>query len=709
VVGGFWWGCSRGSYDQGGIFTTQDAGLTWTRRLTGYVTEIARDPSNPDVLWAGVSSGLWGGGNGGVFKSADAGVTWSQQTVSGLPSGETGRVEVAVAPSNPNVVYALFETVNGGNPQFWRTTDGGATWRMMSTDSGDCNGQCWYDMVVKVHSSNSDIVYRGTVRIFKSDNGGATWRDLSGSWSSYQKVHQDTHALLVDPQDGGTVYVGCDGGIWKTADGGASFQNLNANLNLTQFYDVGIHPTDDGILVGGSQDNSSLARTGSDTWDLMLVTGDGFVSMIDPSDPQVVYTASYAYPWDDTAMPTVFRATDGPLGDYWLITDYGCGITPGDRIAWVTPYALDPHAPSTLFLGTHRMYRSADRGTHWTHVGPADMAGGNDAILSLTVSRTDGRYVYAGTTSGRVWRTADGGTTWSELSGRIPFTREVNDVEADPSDPSRAFIVLSGFGTAHFYAYDGSGWEAMGTGLPDVPANTVVAVTSSVILVGTDVGVYRSTDGGATFTPWNGGMPLGAVVMDLEFNPRTQTVTAGTYGRGAWQARVPDCVLSCSATGPTNALVSAQAQFSSTASMEGCTGTPTYAWDFGDGASSSEQNPGHAYAAVGRYTWTCTVSLEGQTCVQTGEVSVTLTPPPSVTSMRKLGSPFRIKVAGAYFQSGVKVQINGSEWAQVTRKSESTLVLGGGSSLKAAVPKGTPTVFTFTNPDGGRTELSWQW
>ncbi|HPA26549.1 MAG TPA: PKD domain-containing protein [Acidobacteriota bacterium] len=709
VIGGFWWGCSRGAYGEGGIFTTDDAGLSWTKRLAGRVTQIARDPYNPDILWAGLSSGLWNESSGGVFRSGDGGITWDPVTASGLPEGSTGRVEVAIAPSNPNVIYALFESIDGGYPQFWRTSDGGASWTLMSNKDADCNGQCWYDMALQVHNTNPDIVYRGTVRIFKTENGGSTWKDLSGYWGPSQKVHQDTHALLMDPEDPNTIYVGCDGGIWKTVDGGTSFINLNSNLCLTQFYDVGIHPEDDGIIVGGSQDNSSLARVSSDTWDLMEVTGDGFVSLINPQNPKVVYTASYAYPWDDTQMPTIFRSQNGPTGEYYLITDYGCGIIEGDRQSWVTPYTLDPRNPSILLLGTYRMYRSTDGGDNWTRVGPDDMCGGDDYIISIAYSRTDSRWAYVGTTNGRVWRTSDGGDNWTEISSGLP-RRQVNDVEPDASDPSRAYAAVSGFGTAHLYALIGEDWEPASEGLPDVPTNAVLSVTSSDIIVGTDVGVFRSSDGAQTFAPWTNGIPLGSVVMDLEFNPRTQTITAGTYGRGAWQAQLPTCVLSCAAQGPSSALVNETVSFTASASGQACTGTATYSWDFGDGsASSTEQNPSHAYTSAGSFSWTCTATIEGSQCTQSGSVVVTATPPPTVSSLAKLSGPFRIKITGTNFQSGVKVKINGSEWVQTIRKTDQKLILKGGSALKSAVPKGVQTTFTIINPDGGTCDINWNW
>jgi hypothetical protein len=166
VTGGQWRGCSAGSQQVGGLYTTVDGGLTWVRRLADTaIYEIARDPAVLDVLWAGT--------NRGVYKSVDNGVSWTLQTSSGLPHGNVGRTELAIAPSNGNVVYAIL-----GGASLWRTTNGGATWTQMATGFDACDGQCWYNMVLRVHRTNPNIVYRGTIHIFKSVDAGATWTDL---------------------------------------------------------------------------------------------------------------------------------------------------------------------------------------------------------------------------------------------------------------------------------------------------------------------------------------------------------------------------------------------------------------------------------------------------------------------------------------------------------------------------------------------------
>jgi len=523
VTGGRIRGCDTGSAQNGGIYTTNDGGLTWTKRLDNrQIYEIAQDPAVLDVWWAGTSEG--------VFKSVDNGVTWTLQAASGLPSGNPGRTEIAIAPSDGETVYALFS----GGPSLWRTTNGGASWSQMSSGSDACDGQCGYNMVVRVHDSDPDIVYRGTVHVFKSLDGGASWTDLSNNWGSSQKVHQDTHHLLMHPTDPDTFYVGCDGGVWKSADGGASFLDRNGNLNLTQFYAVDVQAGDTETICGGAQDNSSLARTASDTWDLQAVTGDGFVCHFDPQDPSYAYITSYP----SGGYPNVWRSTTGPFGSFSDITGAGSGIVGGDRSNWVTPYLLDPVHPSTLYLGTQRVYRSDDHGSSWYQVGPDDMTAGSGSLLSLAINRSYPDYLYAGSESGRLWRSENGGAGWTDIGTGLP-ARSINDVASDPTDPDRAFAVVGGFNTDHVWEWTkAAGWVARAAGLPNVPTNTVLMLTGDDILVGADTGIFRSHDGGLSWQPYMDGLPEGLVVTDLKYDQQQNVVTAGTYGRGAWQVSV---------------------------------------------------------------------------------------------------------------------------------------------------------------------------
>ncbi len=523
VVGGRIRGCEDGVSSAGGIFTTTDGGQGWSERLGGQeVHEIAQDPTLLDTYWAATSQG--------VFKSTNNGVGWTLQTASGLPNGNVGRTEIAIAPSDGQTVYALFDA--GGN-SFWRTMNGGASWTQMSSGSDACDGQCWYNMVIRVDPTQPNTIYRGTIRLFRSDDGGSSWTALTTTWGSSQKVHQDTHHLLMHPTTPGKFYVGSDGGIWKSENGGSSFTNLSGNLNVTQFYAVGTGASDpEAVICGGAQDNSSLVRTTSDVWDLQFASGDGFVCHINSQDPNRAYVTSYP----DSGFPSIYRSTSGLFGPFSEIT-FGHGIVAGERSNWVTPYLLDPASPNILYLGTQRVYRSTNHGTQWTPQQPSDMTGGSGSLVTLEINRNFPANLYAGSESGRVWRTENSGTTWTNITSNLPV-RSVNDIAADPTNPDRAFAVLGGFNTNHLWEWnEGAGWTARGSGLPNVPANAILMLDTDDLILGNDVGVFRSVDGGVTFTPYMAGLPQGLVVTDLKLD-LPDLVTAGTYGRGAWQVRV---------------------------------------------------------------------------------------------------------------------------------------------------------------------------
>jgi hypothetical protein len=521
VTGGRIRGCGSGGVN-GALFTSDDAGATWTKRLDNLqIHEIQRDPTIPDTLWAATQQG--------VYKSLDNGLTWSLQDRGQFPSSNTGRTELAIAPGDGNTVYVLFESQG-----LWVTTNGGQKWAQKSIGGQACDGQCSYNMVLRVDPTDPDIVVRGTVHVFRSTDGGQFWADLSNNWGSAQKVHQDTHVLLFDPGHPGTFYVGSDGGLWKTSDNGATFGNKNGNLNVTQFYAVGVHPTDPDTICGGAQDNSSLARnTASDRWELQWATGDGFVCQFDSVDPNYAYVTSYP----NGGFPSVYRSTTGPFGSFFEVTNSGHGFLSG-RANWVTPYLLDPQSPNVIYLGTERMYRSIDHGSSWTPIGPVNLTGPAGTIQALGINPTTPAVLFAGTTNGRVWRTLDGGDNWSEITSGLP-SRTINDVAADPENPDRAFAVVGGFGTAHVWEWTAAGgWVPRDVGLPDVPANTVLMRSSRNIFVGTDVGMFRSIDHGATFEPYMEGLPQGLVVTDLRYDAALDMLTAGTYGRGAWQVTV---------------------------------------------------------------------------------------------------------------------------------------------------------------------------
>jgi PKD repeat protein len=421
------------------------------------------------------------------------------------------------------------------------------------------------------------------------------------------------------PTDPNTIFVGTDGGLWKTTNAGSSYTNLNGNMNMTMFYDVATHPTLDTVMLGGSQDNSSEAYTVNPLWDVVEVTGDGFVNAINRSNTSYCYVASYP-----SGGPSVYRITGGVNGNYNVVTG-----AIGDNASWVTPYMLDPVTPDTIYLGTTRIWRSTNRGTSWTSIS-STLGGGT--MVSLAVGKNDNSVINAGAGSSRVFRSTDTGGSWVDVRGNLPGSHTVNDIEVDPADPLHVYLAISGTTDPNVWysAAGGTTWTSATNGLPGVTANSVLVVPGPYrIYVGTDIGVFRSDAGDAgPYLPDMAGMALGVAVTDLEHNPTTGTLTAGTWGRGAWQSFATCAPPAADFTGsPTSGTPPLSVTFT-----DQSTNAPTsWAWDFGDGGTSTSQNPTHVYGAVGTYTVSLTASNScgADTETKVGYVTVSTCPLPS--------------------------------------------------------------------------------
>ncbi len=478
----------------------------------------------------------------GVYRSTDSGKTWGRLQ-NGIPYGASvGRIRLAIAPSDSRTLYALVEASGGAS--LYKTVDGGSSWNVQNT--GACEGQCWYDLCLAVHPTQPAELLVGSIRFARSTDSGTTLQYLVDGWGSTQAVHQDTHVLVYSKTDPKRFWVAGDGGLWRSDDAGTTFVNLNGNLNITQLYDIAVHPSNPAVVFGGAQDNSSMRRAASPLWDVTEVTGDGFMNIVDPADPAVVFQTSY--PWD--GLPSLCKSnTGGDPGSFsWL---WNQGLVQNEPYPWVTPLAVhDPGATTdtAIFLGSNFVYRSFTSEPwyqfEWTKISPSLTGSSSRAVSVITPVEDSGRLMlYAGTSNGRIWRCDDAlatSPTWTDVTGNYPVGDEVTDLAADPSDPLRVFATRGEFGLSRLYrsTVGGTTWEAVGSGLPDAPANAVAVdpLRPERVFVGSDVGVFLSEDGGGSFVAAMTGLPLGAVVTDLEIDASPHVLTAGTYGRGAWQA-----------------------------------------------------------------------------------------------------------------------------------------------------------------------------
>lgn len=531
-----------------GIFRSNNGGASWTALLTCQdclgASDLVLDPQNPDTLYAAFVGY-------GIFKTTNGGAQWAQLT-NGLPPSNYLRIELALAPSNPNVLYAgyhyrLPDQYDGA--LVFKTTNSGATWTQVRAPNY-CTGQCWYDNIIAVHPANPDMVYFGgsanyewqPVRrikevVIRTTDGGATWQDMSPNTSADTSLHPDMHAIAFDPQNPNIIWIGNDGGVWRSTNGGGSWTNRNTNLATLQFTGIAVHPTNPQIVFGGMQDNNKAKTTGALAWDALDV-GDGGFAAIDPFNPQYFYGSRYGISFQRND-----QGGSAPLEDWPMKVD---GIDRQDRALFYAPFALDPARQGVIFYGTHRLYRSANRGDTWTPIS-GDLSKGQGSVSAIGVAASAGGTVYVGTSDGNVQVTTNDGGGWTNVTRPPLPNRWVSDIAVVHDNAQAAYVVFNGFNThtpdaaGHVFKTTDRGgtWRDISANLPDVPVLSIVLDpdAAGTIFIGTDVGVFRSTDDGGSWQPFGVGLPHVAVV-DLAFNPTADVLYAGTHGRSVWRVQV---------------------------------------------------------------------------------------------------------------------------------------------------------------------------
>ncbi|HXT21798.1 MAG TPA: hypothetical protein VN923_13690, partial [Thermoanaerobaculia bacterium] len=550
------------------------------------------DPADPNVLLAtdaGVAAGS------GVFRSTNAlaatptftqtltvaaGVRL-QLAISG--AGVTATVYAATSEASTNVACPAASRFG----RLRKSTDGGQTFpTIMAAAEGYCAGQCVYDMPIGVSATDPNLVYiggnaRGTCSdvLKRSTNGGTTFtQDDNG-------LHADSHAIVFDMlTTPPTVFFATDGGIFKRQDAAAGSPWINLNttgLGTIQFVSVAVHPTDQNLTIGGTQDNGTEAQfPTSGTW-VSAESGDGGFAIIDQSS--VAPGSAGAPPNVDVVMyHTFFNQRNNFFGfdrtmntvclaskDSWEWrgttfandptpscdgTDFSLqnGMNVADFVAFYAPMATGPGTPNTLYFGSDKLYRSTNRGDTMTAVSAALQAipGAFSPITAIGISPQNDNVRIAGVREGHVFST----TTGAALAG-ANFTppanpngsttnRQIGDAVIDPLNVNTAYVTLSYFApagqgiwkTTNLNAGGAATWTASGNGIPSIPINALVVspIDSNFLWAGTDIGVYASTDGGANWAPFGTGLPRVAV-FDLALQPTSRILRAATHGRGMWE------------------------------------------------------------------------------------------------------------------------------------------------------------------------------
>ena len=559
-------GLAYGDTEDRGVYKTTDGGKTWRKVLyrnnRSGAADLVIDPVNPNKLFAAMwEYRRWpwffksGGDGSGLFVSHDAGETWTQRTSKdGLPEGQLGRIGLAIAPSHPNVVYALVE--NKEKNALYRSDDGGVKWTRIS-DADDIGNRPFYYSEIYVDPFRENTVYSLWTLVTKSEDGGRSWKTIA----PYSDIHPDHHALWLSPTTPGYVIEGNDGGLNISRDGGESWRFIE-NLPLAQFYHINVDNQLPYNVYGGMQDNGSWkgpayhlkGAIGNSDW-TELYFGDGFDVLPHPSDPAVVYA----------------MAQEGSLARVNVSNGIKTYIKPAHpdgktlRWHWNSPIAADPFNPDGVYYGSQHVHYSQDRGASWAIVSP-DLTSNNPekqkflesggltfdvtgaemhtCLLAIAPSSLQKGLIWTGSDDGYVQLTRDGGSTWTRCSIKgLPEGAWVPQVRASTVNAAEAWVVVNNyrqgdFNPYLFYTKDfGKTWtNLLASNRPEGMGHCLSVLQDpkqpSLIYLGTETGLFVSANSGKTWQRW-AGLPV-MPVQDLAIQEREGDLILGTFGRAAW-------------------------------------------------------------------------------------------------------------------------------------------------------------------------------
>jgi hypothetical protein len=518
-------------------------------RLTGLagnidaaVRDIAIDPTNPNILVAGVVSSTVGG----IHRSADAlsaAPTFTQVfAYTGTSSSELNTELAAVHPAGAEdaIFYAASGNLGG---RVLRSTNGGLTWEQR-IDNDFCSPQCFYDIAIAVDPGNPDRVYLGgspnAVAEF-STNGGTTFQEGGGG------VHVDTHALTVSPSNPAIVYLGTDGGIYRSTNSGASYAELNTpQYSASQFTGLAVHPTDPNFTIGGTQDNgTNYLNPAAAAWN-RVDGADGGNAIIDTNAPDTTNVRMYHTRQNQLNSLIGYRTRGTTTAAY---TSRGCpngttpnnGINCGDTaVLFYAPFEAGPGNPNTIYYATDRVYRSTDTGVTHTVVSQAPITSGV-AVSSIGISPQDDNIRIFGLRTGGLFGTMNGSSTLVDLdpAGTVP-SGFISRTVIDPNNSTTAYVTIANYAINNVYKTTNLNaspptWTNIAGTLPRIPVSAFIVdpASSNILYVGTDIGVYVSPDGGTTWNAFGTGFPRVAV-FDVA-KTAGNMIRIATHGRGMWQ------------------------------------------------------------------------------------------------------------------------------------------------------------------------------
>ena len=556
VLGALW-----GDSEERGVYKSSDGGATWEQLLyvdakTG-CADLAMDPTNPNVLYAS----MWefrrtgwsfesGGDKSALYKSTDGGKTWNK-IHNGFPEGKLGRLAIAVAPSNPNVLYTVIEAEKDERKGLYRSNDAGASWEQLNNDFGITVRPFYFSRIV-VDPKNEDVVVKGGLSGSISRDGGKTFKNLGN-------MHSDIHDIVFNIKDSDIMYVGTDGGVYRTWDGGTTMEIVE-NLPLSQFYQVSVDDAEPYNVYGGLQDNGSWwgpssSPNGVEARDWNSIgAGDGFRVLKHPTKP-IIYSEMQGAEsvWRiDTERELTKTIQPLPVSEDQKL-----------RWNWNAPMAISAHQPDRFYMGSQYLHKSEDMGDTWEIISPdlttndpakqnqedsgglsMDNSGAENhtTIFTIAESTLDENVIWVGTDDGNVQVTQDGGKTWTNTVANIPGLPKNTwcyHIEASVFDKGTAYAVFDGHTMNDMtpYAFKTTDFGKTWT---NIISDDVVGFARNIqedyenpdlLFLGTEFGLYITMDGGKNWKKFTNNMPAVAVHF-IELHKRTNDLIMGTHGRG---------------------------------------------------------------------------------------------------------------------------------------------------------------------------------
>ncbi len=556
VLGALW-----SDSDERGVFKSSDGGETWSKILyvdkkTG-AADMTIDPKDPSILYVSMwefRRTAWsfssGGDNSALYKSTDAGKTWNK-IHNGFPDGQLGRLAIAVAPSDSNILYTVIEAEDPKRKGLYRSDDAGANWKQLNNDFG-ITVRPFYFSRITVDPRNPDVVVKGGLSGSISKDGGKTFKSLGN-------MHSDIHDIVFDINDSDRIYAGTDGGVYRSWNGGTTMEIVE-NLPLSQFYHISLDNAEPYNIYGGLQDNGSWYGPSSSSgginagdWN-SIGGGDGFRVLKHPTK-NIIYSEMqgaenvWRYDVDNKLVKTIQPLEQAGYEDL--------------RFNWNAPMAVSAHQPDRFYMGSQFLHKSEDMGDTWEIISPdlstndstkqqqSDSGGlsmdnsgaeNHTTIFTIAESPIDENVIWVGTDDGNVQVTKDGGKNWQNVVSNIqglPSNTWTYHIEASVHGKGIAYAVFDGHNSGDMkpYVYKTSDF---GTTWTNIITDNIIGTSRNIqedyenenlLFLGTEFGLYITADGGKNWEKFTKNVPPVAVHF-IDLQKQTNDLVLGTHGRG---------------------------------------------------------------------------------------------------------------------------------------------------------------------------------